>query len=147
MLGKEMEEFVACDKFQPTEMDGQLCYSLDLSKVDNRNKSGTGKSSSLLIILDSNTNEDHTFARIIINTLSPFTDSRNGSYALSALKKMTGTQVFLEIPDNVKECQVEMLEKCNNMKYHEVIQKKCGCVLWATSLKEQVWLGLFHVLD
>ena len=86
MLGKEMEGFVACDKFQPREIEGQICYSVDLSKVDNMNKSGTGKSSSLLIILDSNTNERHSLARVILQTLSPFTDYRNGSYAMSALK-------------------------------------------------------------
>ena len=43
MLGKEVDGFVACDKFQPTVLEGQMCYSLDLAKVDKVNTSKTGK--------------------------------------------------------------------------------------------------------
>ena len=42
MLGKEVDGFVACDKFQPTVLEGQMCYSLDLGNVG-VGKSKTGK--------------------------------------------------------------------------------------------------------
>ena len=71
--------------------------------------------------------------KLYINTLSPFSSYKPGSYALSDLKKMTGTQSFLELPDERKSCQTETFEVCRNQMYMEKVQEKCGCVPWSLS--------------
>ena len=53
MLGKEVDGFVACDQFQPTVLEGQICYSLNLNKVHKVNSSKTGKQNGLVLVLDS----------------------------------------------------------------------------------------------
>ena len=140
MLGKEVEGFVACDKFQPTVLEGQMCYSIDLAKVDQVNSSKTDKSNGLVLVLDSNTplNEEENVARIHLGTLSPFTDYRNGSYAMSVLKKMTGTKGFLGLPDAQKRCQIQPSDECNTQKFFEKVQAKCHCRLWALDTNREV---------
>ena len=140
LLGKEVDGFVACDQFQPTVLEGQMCYSLDLSKVHKVNSSKTGKQNGLVLVLDPNTpeNEEENVARIHLHTLSPFTDYRNGSYAMSSLKKMTATKGFLGMSETNKKCQVENFEDCKTMKYLEKIQKECHCIQWALHDKEKV---------
>ena len=91
-------------------------------------------------MLDSNTpgNEEENVARIHLHTLSPFTDYRNGSYAMSALKKMTGTDGFLGLPDSAKKCQLETFEECNSRKYVDRIGTSCHCTPWALQDKPEV---------
>ena len=139
LLGKEVDGFVACDQFQPTVLEGQRCYSLDLSKVG-VGKSRAGKKNGLELVLDSNTpgNEEGVIARIHLGTLSPFTDYRNGSYAMSALKKMTGTKGFLGLPDAQKRCQIEPSDACNTQKFLEKVQTECHCRLWALDTRREV---------
>ena len=133
MMGKEIKELgiVACDKFQPIALEGQRCFSLDLRNVEDVNKSMTGKTSGLTLVLDPNTLETDMFARIYLHTLSPFTDFRNGSYAMSVLKKMTGTKGFLKNADEGETCQIEEFEKCNTREYVGLVSDKCQCTLWA----------------
>lgn len=143
-LGNEIDGFVSCDKFQPTVLEGQMCYSLDLNTIDNVNKSGSGKGNGILMVFDSN--QENKLARIHLHTLSPFTSNRNGSYAMSSLKKMTGTTDFLKMPDAIKKCNVEPFANCNTKNYFEKIRNKCKCVLWALNKIQQVEhkiMGLF----
>ena len=137
MLGKEMEGFDACDKFQPTVLEGQMCYSLL-----GAGRAKAGKENGLLLVLDSNRvavgEKDTNLARIYLHTLSPFTDYRNGSYAMSALKKMTGTDGFLGLPDSAKKCQLETFEECNSRKYVDRIGTSCHCTPWALQDKPEV---------
>ena len=128
MLGKVKEglNFTACSQFRPTVLEGQLCYYLNLTSIE-RGKTETGKEAGLVIIIDigiqnsydtqsrdskeGNQNTlalvssgvDATSARIYLNTLSSYSDYRAGSYALTALKKMTGTESFLKQTDNKKK--------------------------------------------
>ena len=156
-----MDGFVACDKFQPTVLEGQMCYSLDLQKLG-VGTSKTGKQNGLMLVLDSlslpyglmegNTNKGMTeniseprssrgeghVARIILDTLSPFTDYRNGSYAMSSLKKMSVTPGFLKLLESDKKCAVEKAEVCNGRKYLERVHSDCQCVLWALGETKEV---------
>ena len=75
-------------------------------------------------------NEDKTSARVFIQTLSRFSGYGEGSYAMSALKKMGGTKNFLEFPDDMKKCQVGDLEGCHYDNYFERVHEQCGCVPW-----------------
>ena len=146
--------FTACSKFQPTVLEGQLCYSLNLSKIQTE-KSSTGKRAGLVLVLDQGIENNENLqnkifldnrripldleeseegdgtARIYLSTLSSFTDHRAGSYGMSALKKITGTKRFMEQTDDIKMCQVQSFEECQTEKYLENVQKKCGCVPWA----------------
>ena len=144
--------FTACSNFKPTVLTGQLCYSLDLSAITGI-KTQVGPNFGLMMVLDPGRveNEDNeekevseivsmdlqpvsaatSSAKIYLNTLESFTDFRAGTYALSVLKKMTGTQSFLKMAD--KPCQLEVFEDCENQRYLEEVKKHCGCVPWALS--------------
>ena len=142
--------FTACSQFKPTILKGQLCYSLNLTSTDS-GKTETGKGAGLVILIDTgveNTDEmqsmdsnpnhlafassgvDAKTARVYINTLSSFTDYRAGSYAMSALKKMTGTKSFLNQNYKERKCMIVAKEECQAKSYIERLQKKCGCVPW-----------------
>ena len=143
--------FTACSQFQPVVLVGQLCYSLNITSIDT-GKTGTGKGAGLVIIIDTGvqtTNEfesedlnknplalassgiDAGSAGIYLDTLSSFTDFRDGSYTLTALKKMTGTDSFLKQTEEEKKCRIETLEDCQARSYIDRVQEKCGCVPWA----------------
>ena len=47
---------------------------------------------------------DDRSPKIYLNTLSSFTDFRVGSYAMTSLKKMTGTESFLKQTDEQTRC-------------------------------------------
>ena len=74
-------------------------------------------------------------ARIYFNTLGQTTTINNkpGSYALSALKKMAGTQGFMDLEDGIKGCQFETYEECVTKGDLKAVQDQCGCVPWAFS--------------
>ena len=52
---------------------------------------------------------------------------------MSGLKKMTGTDSFLAMPDKTKDCQVQAEAECQTEKYIERIQEDCGCISWIQS--------------
>ena len=74
---------------------------------------------------------DTTSFRVYVNTLESFTGNQAGSYALSSLKKMTVTDNFMELDQEIKNCDVEIYEECNTRRYLDAVQRKCGCVPWA----------------
>ena len=161
LLGQTRQDlpFTACSHFQPTVLEGQLCYSLEF-KI-NTTMSMTGKRNGLMIFLDQGLTEegkptaedsltmknvkelvsldteaigqDTNDARIYLNTLSSFTDVRSGSYAMTSLKKMTGTDSFLELPLDKKLCQIGTFEDCQVQNYAMEVLEQCGCVPWALS--------------
>ena len=156
VLGQDRQDlpFTVCDKFKPTVLKGQLCYQLDITKITT-NGPEFGKNKGLLLILDPGISEEklnklhfdftgkietlnleprsqtRTSPKIYINTLSTFTDYRAGSYAMSALKSMKGTENFLKLPDDDKGCQIMTFEDCEVKSYVEEVQKQCGCLPWA----------------
>ena len=158
MLGeiKQGLNFTACSQFRPTVLEGQLCYSLNLSSIET-GKTEAGKGSGLVIIIDigvqniyktqskdskekninplalASSGVDSSSARIYLNTLSSYSDYRAGSYALTSLKKMTGTESFLKQTDDKKNCRIEALEDCQAGSFFDRVLKKCGCVPWSLS--------------
>ena len=46
-----MNNFTVCDKFKPTILEGQLCYSLDIDELKEY-PTKSGKSNGLLLLLD-----------------------------------------------------------------------------------------------
>ena len=151
ILGHNMEgfNFTTCNKFQPTVMEGQLCYSLDVNNIT-RATSKAGRAMGLTLLLDrinprSVQNEngvDHSF-RIFLNTLDGFSDVKDGSYRMINVKKMVGTDSFMAMPDEDRDCQERTLQACSAQFFLEKIKQSCSCVPWA--LKDAVKVRLFLI--
>ena len=162
--------FPVCSQFKPTVLEGQLCYSLNLSKIAS-DKTAAGLDNGILIILDLGTsdkeenrlneretlgdekfislkmdpfNPSETTAQIYLNTLSSISDYRAGSYALTSLKKMTGTESFLKQSDDNKKCRTQSKEDCQTARYIDIVQKNCGCVPWSLRSALTIKVGLFQ---
>ena len=130
-----------CDKFEPTFLEGQLCYSLNVTKFE-RKTTKTGKQSGLFLLLDPNPypmksndgsvkaarNDQESF-KVYIHTLAENTAFGPGAYAMQALKKMTGTPSFYQLPDSQKECQVHSRERCQTEKFLIQVKDSCKCIL------------------
>ena len=105
LLGEDRQELrnlTFCDKFVPTILEGQLCYSLDVTTLE-RKPTNTGKRSGLFLLLDPNPypikstdgnakvarDEQESF-KIYVHTLAGHTALGPGAYAMHTLKRMTG---------------------------------------------------------
>ena len=145
LLGKvipEVDGFETCDRFEPTVLEGQLCFSIDVAKY-REEPTKKGKAKGLFLMLDPNPykpntiknveisrTEDQTF-RVYIHTLAQYSTFGPGSYGMSTLKKMTGTESFEELPDHQKKCLVHNREECQTQKYLDQVQRECKCIPWA----------------
>ena len=156
LVGQERPDipFPVCSQFHPTVLEGQLCSSINITSLT-KNKTKEGLKNGLFLVLDLG-NQDKSqvtknlgynlrsynfepeskqsiSAKIYLNTLASFTSFRSGSYAMSVLKKMTGTDNFIGLPVGQKKCQIETFEACWTKMYIESVQSQCGCVPWALS--------------
>ena len=145
-----------CSSFQPTILEGQLCYKLQINAT-----SAEGKKNQLMLLLDYN--EDRSIyaqneitphgllglaaknskinrlnmdgaqdiqkkeAKVHIDTLSSFRGYGSGTYKISGVKKMTSTDDFMSIPLEDRKCEVMPYEECRNQK----LQEECNCDPWA----------------
>ena len=139
----ELGNITVCDKFEPLSLEGQLFYSLNVSKHVQKQKSNSGKANGLVLLLDSDPfqlniankksdgleSEGKSF-KVFIHTLAQYSTFGSGSYELSSLKRMTGTESFKELPDNQKECTVLNREECQNQKFLDAVQKNRKCIPW-----------------
>ena len=84
-------------------------------------------------------------AKIYIGTLARFIDYREGSYAMSSLKKITGTSGYLDQSDRWG-CQMETFETCQTRGYLVKVEEECGCVPWAltSALPQKVNCPVLH---
>lgn len=149
-------DFPVCDKFQPTILDGQVCYVLNVEAANPLLQGTTenGMEKGLLLALhmnadlegeDSDAKEEWVnkdifeteasdlgnTAIVHLTTLDRFSITKPGKYAMASLKKMTGTSDFLDLSDNVKDCQIEAQERCYNRRYIEELQNQCNCLPWS----------------
>ena len=154
-LGQQIAgmDFPICDKFQATVLDGQVCYVLNMEALP-RGATENGKDKGLLLALNMNVDtkeeisdsEEEWFdkdilkteasgdinsATVHLSTLDRFSITKPGKYAMASLKKMTGTTGFVDLPDNIKDCQIEAQEICYNRRYIEELQNQCNCLPWA----------------
>ena len=157
LLGKNRSDlpFQACNKFYPTVLEGNLCYSLNLSSIRTE-KSQAGENAALMIFIDEGTANQNikqdgsssgiddkfyhlelkdsedvaSSVSINLNLLSSFSAHRAGSYAMSSLKKITGTENFLGQTEEKKNCKLETREDCQKKSYIANVQEKCGCFPW-----------------
>ena len=131
-----------CNKFEPTILEGQLCYSLDIAKL--RIKTKPGKPNGLFLLLDPNPfpqnatekdTDDQSF-KVYIHTLGQYTTFAPGSYGMSTLKRMTGTKGFKQLPNHQKECMVHSREECQTQKYLAQVQGECKCTPWDLEINQ-----------
>ena len=132
MLGKKLGNFAFCDKFKPSVLNGQLCYSLNLSQVTS-SKSIDGQQNSLVIVLDQPSGfglfgEEKSVATIHLGRIGGHSDNRPGKYYMSALKKMTGTDAFMALSNSDKGCQVESYQDCKTESIFAEMEKECKCI-------------------
>ena len=147
ILGQSMaqlDNLTVCDKFKPTVLEDQLCYSLDVQKMV-KNSAKSGKANGLFLLLDPNPyqpnvpkgtsqgskeEQSQKFTKVFIHTLAQYATMGGGSYMMSALKKMTATESFKQLPDHQKKCAVHNREECQTKKYLVSLHKKCNCMPW-----------------
>ena len=162
LLGQYIEglKFPVCDKFSPTVMDGQLCYTLDLNSFLKPEDRVTikGKRGELMLLLDYNkersirptqggeekTNkkvgkhlsladvieDPEQEARVYIHTLKTQSEYGAGTYSLSSLKLMSATEAFAKLPDTTKGCKQEDREYCRKKKFIANGKSLCKCTPW-----------------
>ena len=135
-----------CTGFAKKIFEGQLCYSLNMSKLEAKNKY-IGRENSLKLYLDVNKERESVSTiqmlnltqdadnklsnkvKIHFNTIHPFTGHGGGQYIITSVKQMTTTADFDNFPDDVKKCQnEESLDECSNKKILEGVVKFCGCL-------------------
>ena len=76
---------------------------------------------------------ERTRAEVYFPTLASSRSNNEGTLALTALKKMSGTERFLSKDDSVKKCSQQSYEECQTEAFLEEVQEKCGCVPWSLS--------------
>ena len=64
--------------------------------------------------------------KIQINTLSSYFNFGGGCYIMTAVKRMTAKEDFLNMPLKDRNCEVELFEDCRTRKLLE----ECNCVPW-----------------
>ena len=141
--------FPVCNSFKPTIFDGQLCYSIEMENYNHNEKK-------LLLAIDPESSlvEDKTpeFGKadekligmiverekipsnsisIHLNNLVRYSDARPGIYKLSQLKKMSGSDGFLGLPNKARQCQIEQQEKCKRRSFIKECKNRCGCIPWS----------------
>ena len=87
-------------------------------------------------------NNNNNEAKLYIHTLSPYTGYGKGSYKMTALKRMTGTTDFLDMPEKERKCQLEVYEKCRLEAFFSA-GEDCQCVPWELPNLFQVRLLTF----
>ena len=75
--------------------------------------------------------------KVFIHTLAQYTAFGPGSYGMSVLKKMTGTENFKQLPVKQKKCLVHNREECQTQKYLDQVQNECKCTPWALGTDQE----------
>jgi hypothetical protein len=75
-----------------------------------------------------------TSATIFIHNIAQFKGSGPGSYVITAVKEMVGTEAFLDLPDKKKRCQQEFFKQCVEKNLLMQAKERCGCLPWTLGL-------------
>ena len=146
--------FPLCSAFLPTILEGQLCYELKLNQLSGQGRRNQlmfvldyNEDRSLQISSEEVKVADDVRVRVSkgtmnfdaaaqslqgvsskvhIGTLSPYTHFGGGVYTMTAVKRMSSKDAFLEMPLEQRNCEVELYEDCRTRK----LLGKCNCVPW-----------------
>ena len=157
-------EIPVCDGFRKDTVDGRLCFTIYVDKLSSNERmptmSGKGKGLVFVVdkglsigsphrqrvpgedalqdLLDTKDPVDEDSVTVFIATPHRFTARRQGRYMMTALKKMNGTKSFANLPDKIKECQMDSEGECKRKKFRTELVNKCGCLPWALKLETEV---------
>ena len=157
--------YPVCKSFVPVDLHGQLCYSIRVNMTGKNRKKG-----GLVLVLDMNNDrslnfghssrpkfeKDHTKmrfaaryrevaknnAKIHIQLLTPFDEIGGGSYKMTSVKKVKGTEAFLDMQESERECRLGRAEGCQKGKMYE----QCKCVPWELKSIQVICLALQNLL-
>ena len=149
--------FAACSSFKPNIIDGKTCFTLKTYGTNTK----SGEMGGTLIMLDpvpvtpdlgflwflkeeeAQKNQltwmkhvnalSSSKAGVYLSTLERFRERKSGTFALSALKKITGTHRFLTLDDAVKNCSLLNQDVCQRESFLEQMEAVCGCLPWSLS--------------
>ena len=107
-----------------------LDYNEDRSlQVSSNKKDNTGSANWTLNFGTAVESIEGTSAKVVINTLSPYTGFGGGIYKMTVVKRMTAKEDFLKMPLKDRNCEVELYEDCRTRRLLE----ECNCVPWELS--------------
>ena len=66
--------------------------------------------------------------KVYVHTLAQHTAHGAGAFAMSALKRMTGTDSFKQLPEKQKNCRVHNRENCETKLFLDEVGSKCEVV-------------------
>ena len=76
--------------------------------------------------------------------LDPVTLTGEGQYNFNSIKQIDVTESFLGIDQEITKCQnMEPYEDCTTRHYLSEVKNKCGCLPYAISQMDKVYLGKF----
>ena len=142
-----------CNIFDPTVVEGRLCYQTNVEKLTTQHDSH-GKKSGLILFIDTNKEKSIKISKrqkaarksslkrigigndlsssenqvsIHIETLARFKGYGPGRYVMTSMKQMSGTDGFLAWPEEKRKCSLENDEKCRMKVFREMVNH-CGCL-------------------
>lgn len=141
-----------CNAFQPRDLNGHICYSLNLT-TEKLQKPGQGVQDGLTLVIDYNRERslawpieqnlqrseglaaltDHTSKEpelhLYMDTLQPFYGRGPGSYSLSSLKQVTTSKNFDTMDASVRRCQFQQnWAQCKSEANRKQANASCGCI-------------------
>ena len=72
-------------------------------------------------------------ADLYLPTLEAFRGKAKGSFSLTALKRMTASDAFLDMKDSVRGCSLQQYEECQTERLLKASEDICGCLPWGLS--------------
>ena len=107
--------------------DGGLVLVLDLNEdrsLSLGSLSASEDEEDFTLHLDKRDQDAKNNAKIHLRLLTPFAGVGGGSYQLTSVKNVKGTDAFLDMEESERQCVHERTEECQNRKMYE----KCKCV-------------------
>ena len=154
MIGPKVPNmtFPVCDIFEPTVYEGRQCYQVNIEQIQAQAQVSKGKKNGLMLLIDVNVEKSYNIdtsneakgadlyevylgedqitnknlAHIHIGTLVPHSVEGPGDYVLASLKQMTGSESFLDWPNEKRKCALEKYESCQIKGFLAKISQ-CGC--------------------
>ena len=100
-----------------------LDYNEDRSLQKSQTEDKVDDSSVGNILNFGTTSASNQDSKVQINTLSHYIGFGGGTYKMTAVKRMTATDDFLNMPLEDRQCEVELYEDCRTRE----LLKRCKC--------------------
>ena len=68
--------------------------------------------------------------KIYIDTMTNFKSFQTGIFRMSVLKKLSVTQKFMAMQEEMRDCMSQRPNECRARQSMEEFKNQCGCVPW-----------------